>query len=1070
MEISSLQNYFMRNLFVSLLFTISLTAYSTTYYIDPSGQDASTNNGSKTSPWKSLSYACSKVKTSGDVIHVNPGSYFETVQSSLTAGVSIEGEGISSNITSNISKLYTFTILLSSTSSGTNGNQHICNIKMDGNGLTAYGAIRVAYRKNVEIYNCTFINFNYFGVSFINGEPPSTYATGNKFHDNTVTNCSGFFSGNMGCLEIQGQDGMLIYNNTMTQNRSNGLNGDIIYGVEGYLKNVKIYNNTLNKTYVPGTTPWDFAIEFWNCLGGVEIYDNTITGSIDLVNSVSNSSAYSVWIHNNIIGQSTSGSSESTRGVLLEASEEDVIIEANDIRNVAAGIYFSQVQNARIVKNIYIKCNMLSNIGVSDLGSSNKGWGIFWTTETYKNHTVDNLNICNNVFIGNSGARSNMWGINLPNIGTAKNITIRNNIIKDFDFAPIYAYTQTGAQTIDVLSIENNIFYQCGNNNSPKYNGITPTNNTTRNNITSNPLFLSASDFHLQAGSPAIGKGLKITDITNDFDGNTFNDPPSIGIYEYFVAAVPVYQSALIANTSPSILEMTYNYSLANIPPAPSAFSVQVNSVARGVNTVSISGTKVRLTLSSSVVAGDIVTVSYTKPASNPLQTPSGGEADNISSKPVVNNVASVVPVYSSSVVENLTPTLLVLTYSLSLANVTPASSAFTVLVNSVARSVNSVSISGSKVSLTLASAIKFGDVVTVSYTKPAINRLQATSGGEAANISAKPVTNNLADPAKPNEPPIIEITSEEENFSGFVGEIDASGTHDVNNDPLIYEWTVPDSVQVSSTSEAIIRFLSPKVNVSKTYTFQLRVSDGLASVTKSVSINVLPYKPKLVRVMISDVQASDFEATNFPQNVIDGDFSSKWAISGDNQWLLLKLKGHYMISHIELAFLKGQNYSSFFDIYASQDNVIWEPVLLNAASCDFSGDAQVFDFPASFAGTEYGYLKLIGHGNSEDNTNIISEFTVFSLIPNASGGERDVVIYPNPADDNFYISISEQIFTADTVRIYELSGKIVFEKSYEAGLIHVQLPSYIKSGIYIVELSSGPLTMFAQQLIIQRR
>ena len=678
----------MRNTFLVLLLYLSLSVSGATYYIDPSGQDATTNNGSKSYPWKTLAYACSKVKTAGDIIHVNSGTYLETVQSTLAAGVSIEGEGVGSSITSNISKLYTFTILLSSSSSATDGKQHISNIKMDGNALTAYGAIRVAYRKNVEIYNCTFIDFNYYGVSFINGEPPQIYATGNKFHDNIVTNCSGYFSGNMGSLEIQGQDGMLIYNNTMTQNRSNGLNGDIIYGVEGYLKNVKIYNNILSKTYVPGTTHWDFAIEFWNCLGGVEIYNNTITGSIDLANCINNSSAYSVWIHNNIIGQSAPSSSESIRGVLLEATVEDIIIEANDIRNVAAGVYFSQVQSARSVKNIYIKCNIISNIGVSDLGPNSKGWGIYWTAETYKNHTVNNLNICNNVLIGNSGARSNMWGINLPNIGTSKNITIRNNIIKDFDYAPIYAYTQTGAQTIDMLSIENNIFYQNGNSNLPRYSGIIPTNNTTRNNITNSPLFISTSDFHLQSGSPAIGKGLNITGITNDFDGDAFSDPPTIGAYEYFVSAIPVYKSSVIANATPSILEMNYNFSLASINPATSAFSVLVNSVARSVNSVAISGTKARLTLSTPVVYGDIITVSYSKPIVNPLQSLSGGEADNITSQTVTNNVASNVPVCSGSAIENATPALLGMTYNLTLANVVPAASAFSVLVNSQARTV----------------------------------------------------------------------------------------------------------------------------------------------------------------------------------------------------------------------------------------------------------------------------------------------------------------------------------------------------------------------------------------------
>ena len=375
---------------------------------------------------------------------------------------------------------------------------------MDGNKLAAYGAIRVAFRKNVEIYNCTFVDFNYYGVSFINGEPPTTYATGNSFHDNIVTNCSGYYNGARGDLEIQGQDGMLIYNNNMTVNRGTN-DGDVIYGVEGFLKNIKIYNNTLTKIYTPGVSSWDFAIEFWNCLGGIEIYDNIITGSIDLTRvNPKGSYDYSVWIHDNTIGQTSLKSAQSVRGVLLEYWASDVIIERNLIQNVAEGIFFQQANAVHTVENITIRSNIFKNIGAN---VNSTGWGVYFSVEDY-NDIVKNINIWNNVFTAQTGSYSTMYGIGLPDIGTATNVTVRNNIIQGFDYCPIYA-SGTGSTTIKTLSIENNIFYGNGNSNAPRYaNGMAPSGNTTQNNIISNPLFVSASDFHLQAGSPAIGKGI----------------------------------------------------------------------------------------------------------------------------------------------------------------------------------------------------------------------------------------------------------------------------------------------------------------------------------------------------------------------------------------------------------------------------------------------------------------------------------------------------------------------------------------------------------------------------------
>ena len=81
---------------------------------------------------------------------------------------------------------------------------------------------------------------------------------------------------------------------------------------------------------------------------------------------------------------------------------------------------------------------------------------------------------------------------------------------------------------------------------------------------------------------------------------------------------------------------MNYSTTLASIVPAASEFMVRVNSVTRTVTSVFISGTYVLLTLLSPVVYGDVVTVAYTKPATNPLQSTSGGQASTISAQTVI--------------------------------------------------------------------------------------------------------------------------------------------------------------------------------------------------------------------------------------------------------------------------------------------------------------------------------------------------------------------------------------------------------------------------------------------------
>jgi hypothetical protein len=105
------------------------------------------------------------------------------------------------------------------------------------------------------------------------------------------------------------------------------------------------------------------------------------------------------------------------------------------------------------------------------------------------------------------------------------------------------------------------------------------------------------------------------------------------------VAPAPVYSGSVISGNSPSVIEMTYSLTLANIVPPASSFIVKVNSAQRSINPVVVSGTKVMLTMASPAQNGDVVTVTYTKSAVNPLQTAEGGQAESFSDKVVVNNV-----------------------------------------------------------------------------------------------------------------------------------------------------------------------------------------------------------------------------------------------------------------------------------------------------------------------------------------------------------------------------------------------------------------------------------------------
>ena len=197
--------------------------------------------------------------------------------------------------------------------------------------------------------------------------------------------------------------------------------------------------------------------------------------------------------------------------------------------------------------------------------------------------------------------------------------------------------------------------------------------------------------------------------------------------------------------------------------------------------------------------------------------------------------------VYLNSVIGNATPSILEMTYNITLANIIPPNTAFTVQVNGINRGISSIAISGNKVLLTLLSPVVFGDFVTVSYTD---NQLQSTTGDITATLTSQPVTNNLLDPTIPNGPPVVVIKYIVSAYSGFVYELDASGSYDLNDDLLTFKWTIPANIQVTSTTSSKIRYLAPNVTSSETINFGLTVSDGRVSVSKNITIIILPYKP----------------------------------------------------------------------------------------------------------------------------------------------------------------------------------------------------------------------------------
>ena len=273
----------------------------------------------------------------------------------------------------------------------------------------------------------------------------------------------------------------------------------------------------------------------------------------------------------------------------------------------------------------------------------------------------------------------------------------------------------------------------------------------------------------------------------------------------------------------------------------------------------------------------------------------------------------------------------------------------------------------------------------------------------------------------------------------------------------------------MTSTTSSKIKFLGPFVSSAQTVEFMLQISDGKTTQSKSVPVVILPYKPELETAEILNINASEFQPPYYPYNILDGDIGTKWSANGDDQWIIMELKELFNVQHVKIVFQPGHKQTNYFDVLGSVDNSTWEPILTKSASCGFSGELQVFDFPPSKAFVEYKFIKLVGHSNSGDSWNHISEFRLFGFKHRnqTSYNDQAVKLYPNPVCERLNIRIDDPSLKPDFIKILNLSGDIVYEDLMNPGITDLSIPINFGRGIYIVQIGSGDLTLFTQKLVV---
>jgi len=270
-----------------------------------------------------------------------------------------------------------------------------------------------------------------------------------------------------------------------------------------------------------------------------------------------------------------------------------------------------------------------------------------------------------------------------------------------------------------------------------------------------------------------------------------------------------------------------------------------------------------------------------------------------------------------------------------------------------------------------------------------------------------------------------LSLSVSEMNF----GESGGSQTFEVNSN---MDWLVEANVDwISFDVEAGSENANVSVNVAANTDFALR--QGIVTikgelVSRQISVLQEPKDLGGVKLPVVGVTASaeqvDATYNNGKENVLDGDFDTRWSAEGE-QFITLDLGGVYKASYLKVGFFKGDVRSTHYQVDVSSDNVNFTNVIPRTLSAGLTEDFEIIDFED----IDVQYVRLTGFGNTAGSDwNSITEIEVWGfgeLVDiEVLNVEEHLIFYPLPAHQKIYVKNLPLGYT--DFRLYNLQGKLI--------------------------------------------
>ena len=251
-------------------------------------------------------------------------------------------------------------------------------------------------------------------------------------------------------------------------------------------------------------------------------------------------------------------------------------------------------------------------------------------------------------------------------------------------------------------------------------------------------------------------------------------------------------------------------------------------------------------------------------------------------------------------------------------------------------------------------------------------------------------------------------------------------------------------------------------------YSLTARATDNGGAATTSgvvpITVQAAPACPAVI------ASADD---GNVAANVLDNNLATRWSASGDGQWIQFCLSNTSSITGVQIAFYKGNERQSIFDVLVSSDASTWTNAATGLRSSGTSLSLQTF----SFAAKTGKYVRIVGHGNTLNAWNSYTEVRINASTAASTAITQTVMeektaitslqSYPNPFKGNSTVVFNLDEAGQTNLSVYDITGKqvvVLVNKHLSEGTHRATFKAdNIASGVYMIKLTQNGKTIISK-------